>query len=62
MRQNTDDYIYSIADAYFPTYCANMEREGAWGDHVTLQAAADYYGLGPHIIVGFIQRFEAVCP
>mmetsp|Transcript_119427 Transcript_119427/g.223288 ORF Transcript_119427/g.223288 Transcript_119427/m.223288 type:complete len:204 (-) Transcript_119427:101-712(-) len=34
----------------FSDYLRDMSRDGTWGDHVTLQAAADALGVGIHII------------
>eukprot|EP00803_Ostreobium_quekettii_P000484 evm.model.scf_519EXC.8 EVM.evm.TU.scf_519EXC.8 scf_519EXC:49788-52072(-) len=29
----------------FEDYCRNMAKDGTWGDHITLKAAADFYGV-----------------
>ena len=42
----------------YASYVAEMARETTWGDHITLQAAADAYGLGPHIITMLIRHFS----
>lgn len=34
-------------------YLENMTRDGEWGDHVTLQAAADFYGMKISLITSF---------
>ena len=35
------------------TYCARVARTGEWGDHVTLQAAADGLGCAVQLITSF---------
>ncbi len=44
--------MYRFPDLYKPhvagnyaEYCANMQYLATWGDHITLQAAADAYGV-----------------
>ena len=37
----------------FWQYCWDMERDGTWGDHVTLQAAADAYGVPINILTSY---------
>ena len=37
----------------FWQYCWEMERDGTWGDHVTLQAAADAYGVPINILTSY---------
>ncbi|KAG0583118.1 hypothetical protein KC19_3G111300 [Ceratodon purpureus] len=34
-------------------YLENMARDGEWGDHVTLQAAADFFGMKISLITSF---------
>jgi OTU-like cysteine protease len=34
-------------------YCERMARDGEWGDHVTLQALADAYGVRMHVITSY---------
>ena len=40
-------------DQPYITYCSRMALEGTWGDHLTLQAAADYYGLRIAVVASF---------
>ncbi|KAM7262535.1 hypothetical protein ACFE04_000218 [Oxalis oulophora] len=46
-----------IYEGYVPMeydhYVAKMSRSGEWGDHVTLQAAADSYGVRIFVITSF---------
>ncbi|XP_045826013.1 OVARIAN TUMOR DOMAIN-containing deubiquitinating enzyme 10-like isoform X9 [Trifolium pratense] len=37
----------------FSEYLENMSRSGEWGDHVTLQAAADLYGVRIFLMTSF---------
>ena len=41
----------------FSSYCSSMAREGEWGDHVTLKAVADYFGLR----INLVTSFESEC-
>ncbi|CAA0834045.1 Cysteine proteinases superfamily protein [Striga hermonthica] len=46
-----------IYEGYVPMaydhYLSNMSKNGEWGDHVTLQAAADCYGMKVFVITSF---------
>jgi hypothetical protein len=39
-----------------PAHCSDMSRLGTWGDHITLQAAADTYGVGVCLITSFLEN------
>ena len=41
----------------FEAYCTDMASSGTWGDHVTLQAAADAFGVK----ISLLTSFEASC-
>lgn len=41
----------------FRSYCKAMAKQGTWGDHVTLQAAADVYGLRINVLTSFKEEF-----
>lgn len=44
-------------------YCWEMEQENAWGDHVTLQAAADAYGVAINIMTSYLDScFIGITP
>ena len=34
-------------------YCFEMERDSTWGDHVTLQAASDAYGVAIIVMTSY---------
>mmetsp|Transcript_115309 Transcript_115309/g.330981 ORF Transcript_115309/g.330981 Transcript_115309/m.330981 type:complete len:184 (-) Transcript_115309:95-646(-) len=38
----------------FRDYVGGMARDGTWGDHVTLQAAADALGVEIHVLTDFL--------
>ncbi|GAB4821497.1 hypothetical protein N2152v2_008543 [Parachlorella kessleri] len=48
-RQRYEGWVPADYDAY----CRAMARSGEWGDHVTLQAAADYFGLKICVLTSF---------
>ncbi|KDD74266.1 hypothetical protein H632_c1445p0, partial [Helicosporidium sp. ATCC 50920] len=43
--QRRPEWYRSWVAGDYRRYCAEMARPGCWGDHVTLQAASDAYGL-----------------
>ncbi|CAL9146493.1 unnamed protein product [Musa hybrid cultivar] len=60
VRQQVVDQLRShpeIYDGYVPMsyddYLKKMSKNGEWGDHVTLQAAADSYGVKIFILTSF---------
>ena len=44
----------------FAAYCSSMAREGEWGDHVTLKAVADYFGLRINLVTSFESEVSAL--
>ena len=40
----------------YAAYVARAARPGTWGDHVTLQAAADAYGVRVFLVTSFLDR------
>ena len=42
-----------VADEPWDAYLARMARDGAWGDHVTLQAAADALDARVHVLTSY---------
>nr|XP_043631814.1 OVARIAN TUMOR DOMAIN-containing deubiquitinating enzyme 12-like [Erigeron canadensis] len=60
VRQQIVDQLESHAEIYegyvpmvYSDYLKNMAKVGEWGDHVTLQAAADLYGIKIFVITSF---------
>ncbi|XP_071706249.1 OVARIAN TUMOR DOMAIN-containing deubiquitinating enzyme 12-like [Rutidosis leptorrhynchoides] len=60
VRQQIVDQLELHADIYegyvpmvYSDYLKNMAKAGEWGDHVTLQAAADLYGIKIFVITSF---------
>ena len=45
LRENSDHYAGFCEEPSFENYCYDMENTRKWGDSMTLQAAADCYGL-----------------
>ena len=48
LRIEPDRYREFITEDW-ETYVQRMEQDGKWGDHITLQAAADYYKITAHV-------------
>ena len=47
----------------FEAYCSRMALNGTWGDHVTLQAAADAYGIRVNVMTSYAQsNFIEIVP
>ncbi|CAH1437909.1 unnamed protein product [Lactuca virosa] len=60
VRQQIVNQLKLHADIYegyvpmvYDDYLKNMAKVGEWGDHVTLQAAADLYGIKVFVITSF---------
>lgn len=48
LRAEPDAYAAFVCEGdgdTYEEYCANMSRDGTWGDAITMQAAADAYGV-----------------
>ncbi|XVF46294.1 hypothetical protein PTKIN_Ptkin03bG0016400 [Pterospermum kingtungense] len=52
LKSNPDMYEGYVPMAY-GDYLEKMSKSGEWGDHVTLQAAADSYGVKMFVITSF---------
>eukprot|EP00210_Caulerpa_lentillifera_P000793 g768.t1 len=52
LRENPDIYA-SYVPGIYEDYVQKMEGEGEWGDHVTLQAAADVLGVRIYVLTSF---------
>ncbi|KAL0369632.1 UNVERIFIED_CONTAM: OVARIAN TUMOR DOMAIN-containing deubiquitinating enzyme 9 [Sesamum angustifolium] len=60
VRQQVVNQLRSCPEIYegyvpmaYEHYLTKMSKSGEWGDHVTLQAAADYYGIKIFVITSF---------
>jgi len=51
--KTTPDVYSNYVPMKYTDYVKNMGKNGEWGDHVTLQAAADYYGVKISLITSF---------
>ncbi|KAJ8467215.1 hypothetical protein OPV22_029767 [Ensete ventricosum] len=47
------NYYESYVPMEYKTYLKNMKRSGEWGDHLTLQAAADRFGAKICLLTSF---------
>ena len=56
LQRERDHYSVFVPENY-DAYVAEMARETSWGDHITLQAAADAYGVGMCIISTYKDNF-----
>ncbi|XP_058770036.1 OVARIAN TUMOR DOMAIN-containing deubiquitinating enzyme 12 isoform X1 [Vicia villosa] len=52
LKSDSDLYAGYVPMAY-SEYLKKMSKSGEWGDHVTLQAAADWYGVKIFVITSF---------
>ncbi|KAG0566913.1 hypothetical protein KC19_7G097000 [Ceratodon purpureus] len=52
LTKSGDSYSGYVPKTY-DEYLKSMAKDGEWGDHVTLQAAADYYGVKISLITSF---------
>ena len=59
LRSNSSRYSAFVPDSY-DTYIENMGRDGNWGDHLTLQAASNVYGLEIRVYTSYDRNWERV--
>ena len=59
LRSNSSRYSAFVPDSY-DTYIENMGRDETWGDHVTLQAASNVYGLEIRVYTSYDGNWERV--
>ncbi|KAG2492762.1 hypothetical protein HYH03_008927 [Edaphochlamys debaryana] len=52
LRRNAEAYKGYVPQEY-GAYCTGMAKSSTWGDHVTLQAAADTYGMKITVVTSF---------
>jgi len=57
MKCDPESYSVFVPDEEFSDYVARMSRDGTWGDHLTLQAAADAYGVRLCVITSYAESF-----
>mmetsp|Transcript_12293 Transcript_12293/g.14691 ORF Transcript_12293/g.14691 Transcript_12293/m.14691 type:complete len:192 (+) Transcript_12293:95-670(+) len=60
VRQSIVEQLQMGADKYrdyvpqdYKSYVTGMSQDGCWGDHVTLQACADRYGMPIYLITSY---------
>eukprot|EP00271_Cylindrocystis_brebissonii_P015822 TRINITY_DN38858_c0_g1_i1.p1 TRINITY_DN38858_c0_g1~~TRINITY_DN38858_c0_g1_i1.p1 ORF type:complete len:481 (+),score=88.53 TRINITY_DN38858_c0_g1_i1:647-2089(+) len=56
LKENPDLYAAYVPDDY-EDYVRSMSKAGEWGDHVTLQAAADAYGAKINLLTSYPDKF-----
>ena len=56
LRRASDDYAPYVPED-FDAYVDSMAKDTAWGDHITLQAAADAYGVRMCVISSYRDNF-----
>eukprot|EP00928_Gymnodinium_smaydae_P033299 TRINITY_DN23890_c0_g1_i1.p1 TRINITY_DN23890_c0_g1~~TRINITY_DN23890_c0_g1_i1.p1 ORF type:complete len:206 (-),score=44.01 TRINITY_DN23890_c0_g1_i1:113-673(-) len=62
LRRGRENYA-GFVPGRFEDYVAEMARDGTWGDHVTLQAAADALGTRIHVLTDrFVDAYIEVTP
>ncbi len=59
LRSNSSRYSAFVPDSY-DTYIENMGRDETWGDHLTLQAASNVYGLEIRVYTSYDGNWERV--
>ena len=59
LRSNSSRYSAFLPESY-DAYIENMGRDGTWGDHVTLQAASNLYGLEIRVYTSYDENWERV--
>ncbi|KAL6068403.1 OTU domain-containing protein [Balamuthia mandrillaris] len=52
LRENPQHYSRFVPGDYHK-YCDKMAKKGEWGDHLTLQAAADKFGIQINLITSY---------
>lgn len=52
LKKNPEDFREFVPED-FDTYCYHMSRKGTWGDHVTLKAAADCFGVNIWLLTSY---------
>ena len=56
LRAESEHYAVFVPEDW-GAYVSEMSRDSAWGDHITLQAAADAYGVGMCVISSYKDNF-----
>ena len=56
LRRDSESYSVFVPEDY-ASYVRDMSRQTTWGDHITLQAAADTYGVAMCVISSYKDNF-----
>lgn len=54
LKRNSEDFKEFVPED-FDKYCTEMSKKGTWGDHVTLKAAADCFGVNIWLLTSYPQ-------
>ena len=60
LRSNVSLYSGFVHDIQYDAYIEDMRRDRTWGDHVTLQAASNVYGLEIQLYTSYDEDWERV--
>jgi hypothetical protein len=60
LRSNESLYSGFVHDIQYDAYIEDMGRDRTWGDHVTLQAASNVYGLEIQLYTSYDEDWERV--
>ena len=53
LRENAECYVEFVSGISYEGYCSRMLSTSEWGDHLTLQAAADRYQVRINLITSY---------
>lgn len=60
LRKRPELYSEYVPDD-FPTYCRQMEKDGTWGDHVTLQVRPTAVHICVQSVLGLLLAADGAC-
>ena len=55
LLSSPDDYAPYCAPMSIENHAQRMSKPGEWGDHITLQAASDAYGVEINVLTSYMQ-------
>lgn len=59
LSRNRSEYE-AWCEGGYDEYVAKMARSDTWGDHLTLKAASDYYGVSIYVLTSYPEEANAV--
>ena len=54
--RNPDAYMHFVCGESWTAYLKRMAKPGEWGDHLTLQAAANVYGIQINLLTSYAEQ------